>query len=212
MTEPYFGTPNEPYESPPDRPFESPDRPFESPPVQPYQPPPVQPPPVQPYQPPPDRPRKPRQSRRWWISGAAVIVLVGVTVLLILASTGGSSRSSSSSDPGYGRSAVDVVHELRICDNPQVDQGIATCTLQDGIGFATVVTMADKTEQDVFAAGAKTPPTGAAWLSRATSSQGPTAPRSHGRSAISMRSPLNITATWRAAAVSDHHGESDGTA
>jgi hypothetical protein len=115
----------------------------------------TEPPPDQPHEPPPDQPHepppppeKPRQSRRWWISGAAVIVVaVGAAVAFILAATGGSS------DPDrYGQSAVDVVHELHICDNPQVDHGIATCTFQDGIGYAIVATVDDKTELDDFAA------------------------------------------------------------
>ena len=73
---------------------------------------------------------------------------------------GFSSDPGKSSDPAYGRSAVDVVHELHLCDNPTVDQGFATCTLPDGIGFAMVATMADKDEQDVFASGAKNPADG----------------------------------------------------
>jgi hypothetical protein len=173
MTEPpYFGTANEPYEPPPDRPYQlppdepPPDRPYQPPPDQSYQPPPdqpprVPPPPVRPYQPPPDQPEKQRQSRRWWISGAAVIVLVaGVTILFILARTGGSSSSSSGSDSAYGRRAVDVVHELHICDNPTVDKGIATCTLPDGIGYAIVATVSDDYEQDAFVADFKNPDDG----------------------------------------------------
>jgi hypothetical protein len=132
MTEPCFGTPNEPYE----------------------------PPPNQPDQPPPDEPERLRQSRLWWISGAALIVLVaGVTVLFILARTGGSSSSNSYPDRS-GQRAVDVVHELHICDNPQVDQGFATRTLQDLTGYAIVATMDDKAELDRYAAEAKNPEDG----------------------------------------------------
>jgi hypothetical protein len=88
-----------------------------------------------------------------------VVAVVALVLAAVLPSDDGSDPGKSS-DPAYGRSAGEVVHELHICDNPQVDQGIATCTLQDGIGFATVVTMEDQAEQDIFAAGAKNPADG----------------------------------------------------
>jgi hypothetical protein len=47
-----------------------------------------------------------------------------------------------------------------MCDNPQVDQGFATCTLQDGIGYARVATMDDKAELDQYAAEANNPEDG----------------------------------------------------
>jgi hypothetical protein len=151
--------------------------PHPPPPDQPHEPPPDQlhePPPDQLHEPPPNQPHEsenPRRSRRGWIIATAVIVVVavGATVAaLILAPTGGSSgpdRSPTGGSSGpdssgpdrYGQKAVDVVHELHICDNPQVDQGIATCTLQDGIGYAVVITVDDKTERDAFASEAKNP-------------------------------------------------------
>jgi hypothetical protein len=57
----------------------------------------------------------------------------------------------------YGQSAVDVVHQLHICDNPQVDHGMATCTFQDGFGYALVATVDDKAERDEFAADSNNP-------------------------------------------------------
>jgi hypothetical protein len=157
------GTPRGPYLARPDQPYDEPyqarpDQHYQPQPVQPYRPQPAQPHqpppdklykarPNQPYhEPPPDRPEKPRQSRRWWISGAAFIVLAVVaTIAFILAPTGGGSGPDR-----YGQNAVDVVHELHICDNPQVDPGIATatCTLPDGIGYAIVATVDSKAERD----------------------------------------------------------------
>jgi hypothetical protein len=186
MTEPpYFGTANEPYEPPadrsyqpppyeppPDRPYEPPaDRPYEPPPVVPlpdktppvrsYQPPPDQPPPVRSYEPPPDQPPpdQPRKWRRLKIglgAGGLLLALIAFSIPEALLSD----DSSHSSDPAYGRRAVDVVHELHLCDNPTVDQGIATCTLPDGIGYALVITVVDKTEQDDLAADDKNPAEG----------------------------------------------------
>jgi hypothetical protein len=163
---------------------------------------PHEPPPDQPHEPPPPEHEKPRQSRRWWISGAAVIVVaVGAAVAFILAPTDGSSGPDR-----YGQKAVDVVHELHICDNPEVDQGIATCTFQDGIGYAIVATVHDKAERNEFASGANDPGMGAAWSLRATLSLRPTTTCSHRRSATSRRLLLNITATWPATAA-DHASE-----
>jgi hypothetical protein len=115
----------------------------------------TEPPPDQPHEPPPDESEKPRQSRRWWIIGAAVIVLaVSLTVEVTLALIPAAPTDGSSDPDRYGQNAVDVVHELHICDNPQVDQGIATCTLPDGIGFAIVATVDDKAEGGLIASAA----------------------------------------------------------
>jgi len=184
---PYFGTANEPYEPPPDRPYQPPpyeppaDRLYEPPPVESYQPPPDEPPPVRPppdrsyqlppvqpppdrsyqpppVQPPPDQPEKLRRSRRWWIFGVFVLVAIAAAIPADPFSFFDfSSDPGTSSDPAYGRSAVDVVHELHLCDNPKVDHGLATCTLADGIGYAIVTTVNDKTEQDEVAADVKDP-------------------------------------------------------
>jgi hypothetical protein len=185
--EPYEPPPDRPYQPPP---YEPPaDRPYEPPPDRsPVQPPPVQPPPDRPYhpppdkpyhpppdkpyhrppdQPPPDQPEKPRRLRRWLISGLFVLVAIAIaspadvfSFFDFSSNPGNSSDPGKSSDPAYGRSAIDVVHELHICDSPKVDQGITTCTLPDGIGYAVVTTVDDKTEQDDFAAGFKNPAEG----------------------------------------------------
>ena len=90
--------------------------------------------------------------RRWWITVVVVAVAVGITVALTLTLTGG-----SSGDPGrYGRRAVDVIHELHLCDQPEVlSDSTASCQFQGVPGGVAVSTSGSETEQNFLVAMVK---------------------------------------------------------